>query len=193
MKPNKIAIIDVDDTLADMRTLLSSALIAHSGQDIHWKEWAGTGLEELYDIPHADFMDVLKSYKVIEQMMPHDDSLSFTKTLIDSGYNVTLLTARNWHPNSRSVTEQWLENHGLVYNDLMICNIEDDKAEIVRNAFGRVELTVDDSKKHCTSYVKSEIVSNVFVYDMPWNKCTFLDKNAIRINKLSQALKHIRN
>lgn len=190
---NKVAIVDVDDTLGNMRELLSEALNKHSGKDLNWQEWHGYSLEDVYNITNEQFFDILKSEKIIERMRSHDESLQFTNTLKKLGYKVVLLTARAWHPDSKNVTTNWATNSKIEFDDLVICNVTDCKSEIINHTYGGADITVDDSASHCRAYVKNENVRKVFVYDMPWNKCQILDSNekSIRINNLSQIIKYI--
>ena len=126
----KIAIVDIDDTLADMRSMICSALNEHCDKDLHWSKWNTFRVEELYGISYHDFFNLLKKDSIIEKMRPHDESAEFMRNLKHAGYHITLLTARAWHPESRQVTTRWLGEHGIVYDSLTICNVEDNKSEM---------------------------------------------------------------
>ncbi len=186
---NKIAIVDIDDTLADMRSMICEVLNEHCDKDLHWSRWNTFRVEEMYGISYHDFFDLLKRNSIIERMRPHDESAEFMRNLKHAGFHVTLLTARAWHPESREVTARWLDEHGIVYDNLVVCGVEHDKSEIVDSMYNGVDFTVDDSATHCRSYVKNQNIKNVFVYNMPWNKCQLLDASrAKRIDNLNQIL-----
>lgn len=189
---NKIAIVDIDDTLADMRSMICSVLNEHCDKELHWSNWNSFRVEELYGISYHDFFDLLKRNSVIENIRPHAESVEFMRNLKHAGYHITLLTARAWHPKSKEVTTRWLGEHGIVYDNLVVCNVEDDKSELVSLLYKGAAFTVDDSVTHCRSYVKNPDIKDVFVYDMPWNKCQVLDSSrAKRIDNLNQILELI--
>lgn len=185
----KTAILDMDDTLADMRSIVCRELNVRYDKDLHWTRWNDFRVENLYGISFDDFFSYLIENKVLERMNPHAETATFVKNLLDSDYKVTILTARKWHPNARSVTEKWLKKHSLKVHDLVICDVLDDKSKIVNDAYNKVDFVVDDSLSHCKSYVNCDNINKVFVYDMPWNRCQNLDATrAIRIKDLNDIL-----
>lgn len=187
---SRVAILDIDDTIGDMRSLLCQTLNNHTGKDIHWSQWDRFRVEELYDVTYDEFFKLLQRDSIVENMHPHPESASFSQDLKAADYRVALLTARNWHPESREVTERWLASHGIAYDDLLICDVETKKADMIKDVYGSVHFTVDDSVAQNVGYIKSRHVENVFVYDMPWNRINAISKSrAIRVSNLNNILK----
>lgn len=192
MRHKPVAIIDIDDTVGDMRTLMCDALNHFTGKDIHWTEWSRFRVEDFYKISFNEFFDVLTEYKVIENMLPHVNSTLLVDRLKDAGYHICFLTARSWHPNGRDITKEWLNVHGFHVDELMLCNVGESKSDILNSKFANIEFAVDDSVSHCREYVRNSRIKNVFVYDMPWNKCEILDNShARRIQDLMEILDHM--
>lgn len=188
-----IAIVDVDDTLANMRASMCEALNKHCNTSIHWSKWNTFNVEHMYGINYDEFFHVLKKYKVIERLQPHEESSEFTAKLRDRGYKVTLLTARKWHDYGEAVTRRWAKDNEIYYDDVVVCSVEDCKSEIISEMFSAVNFTVDDSATHCKKFVRNSKIKNVFVYDMPWNKCQILDgSRATRISNLNQIIENIK-
>lgn len=186
----KHAILDIDDTLADMRSIICEDLNKIYKTDVHWTSWNTFRVEEIYGISFEDFFKFLIENKVIERMQPHPESIGFVKRLLDGGYKISALTARQWHPKAKAVTSQWLSKHNIHVDELIICDVLDNKADIVSQNFSDVDFVVDDSLTHCKNYTKCDNISNVFIYDMPWNRCESIDKSrAIRIQNLNHILK----
>lgn len=184
-----IAVIDIDDTLADMRSVLQNELQLHTGKNIHWEQWTDHSAEHLYGIDKHQFFDILRDSKILERMTPHAESINFIQS-IKRTHKVAFLTARAWHSRGLKVTKQWLKQHSFVYDELILCNVTDSKSKIINEHFGNVDFTVDDSIKHCSEYSINPNINHVFVYDMPWNK-TLTAKNINRINNLNQIVDKI--
>lgn len=189
----KIAILDVDDTVADMRSTLNETLNRVYGKSLHWTQWTSFNLEKVYGIDSEQFLETLRKENVIERMAPHRESIEFTNELKKKGYKIHMLTARKWHPRGLSVTRQWLSENGITFDDITVCDITDCKSSILTQTYDKIHLTVDDSLTHCRNYVQNDAIENVFIYDMPWNKCDVLDSSrANRIDNLSQVLEKIK-
>lgn len=166
----KHAIIDIDDTVADLRTIMCKELNTMCDMDVHWSQWKNVGLEDIYDITSKQLLTLLEEKQVIEQLIPHTECKAFIDALHELDYDVTFLTARKWHSNGRDVTTHWLLRHDLEYDNLILCDVTDDKSQILKDTYGKVAFTVDDSATHCASYANNMDIERVFVYDMPWNK-----------------------
>ena len=70
MRP--IALVDLDDTLGDLKNPMMDALNRVTGKNIHWSSWTTFNVPELYKISENDFMDILIDQKVIENVIIHE-------------------------------------------------------------------------------------------------------------------------
>jgi uncharacterized HAD superfamily protein len=188
----KVAIIDIDDTIADMRTPICSMLNSMMNTSLSWNEWYTLDVQKLYGISRGDFLTALRDNEIIEKMVPHHNTLKFMEELKNAGYFISLLTARGWHNNGTHVTKQWLNEYNIPFDELIVCGITEDKSDIVSKHYKHIEFTVDDSLSHCRNYVLNDKIKDVFVYDMPWNRRDDIeDSRAIRVDCLEQIQKEL--
>lgn len=109
-------IVDIDNTLWDFASAL-------------WKKTVHLGFPDPSEW-HGDFY---KRYITFEQLMqyvdeihaeqggghlPFPDSAGFLSSLRKNGCHITIASHRN--PNKKTITENWLRIHGLVYDDLYV-------------------------------------------------------------------------
>lgn len=188
----KTVVIDIDDTLGDMRNPMSDMLNRYSNKNLHWNSWNEFRTEHLYGIGYDEFLVLLRDNNIIENMKPHDESVQFMHTLADMDYRTVLLSARNWHDNAADITKDWLELHNIPYDELIICNIGDNKSDIISNICNDIKFVVDDSIAHCMEYAENKNIEKVFVYDMPWNRAGNIDEKRInRIYNLNQIMENL--
>lgn len=189
----KRAILDLDDTLGDMRSAICSEFNKKYNKSFHWKVWQSFGAESIYGISREEFFETLIQRHVIERMKPHPESAEFVNKLSRNGYTVSILTARKWHPDADNITREWLDKNNIFVDEVVICDTLDSKQDIVSSNYELVDFTVDDSILHCNGYAGCKNVSKVFIYDMPWNRCDCEDFGAIRIKNLNEIFRELRD
>lgn len=184
----KIAIIDIDDTLADLRNPMCNSLNIICEEKYHWTQWTGSSsVETLYGISTTELLGAIEDDLLLENLEPHAEVAHFMRLLHELDYYVVFLTARAWHPSGEAITEKWLKKNNIEYDRLIVCPLEANKAEIVKANFECVDFAVDDSVRHCVSYSNEPIIKNVYVYDLPWNRNIDVGR-AKRITSLTQIL-----
>ena len=187
----KIAVIDIDDTLADLRSPMCNSLNMVCESKYHWEQWTGDNtVENLYDISTDQLLSAIEDDSLLENLIPHPEVSEFMHMLHKLDYYVTFLTARAWHPRGKEITSRWLTSHNIEYDRLIVCPLEANKAEIVKTNFVNVDFTVDDSVRHCYAYAKEQSIKNVYMYDMPWNR-NITDSRIQRITSLTEILGHM--
>jgi hypothetical protein len=175
------AVLDLDDTLGSLRDVAMPVLNSISGKNVHWSEWDILDVEYLYGIDC--FLTVAEEHKLLEAVVPHPEASSFMCKLFDAGIHTTILTARKWHHRGKRITEHWLGLHNIPYNDLVLCEVPECKADYVRD-MEDVLFVVDDSLRHCNAInaLGMRRPEFMFSYAMPWNKN--VDDGVIRIKNL---------
>lgn len=185
-----IAILDLDDTISDLRQNLMETVAVLKGKNVHWKDWDILSMEHIYGITNDEFLEIALHTNMLERSLPHLWAARFTEELVARGYEIHILTARSWHPRGTEITRHWLGLWGIQYHKLTLCGLEYDKANYIRD-MDNVAFTLDDSLRHCNSYARMQEnrPEQVFVYDMPWN--TTADPSAIRVKDYWEVLQHI--
>lgn len=180
-----IAILDLDDTLGDFRGMACAAFNAKYNKQSVVSDWKHHSLTDVYGIDLDTFIMDLIEMGIIENMQPHASAKQFVTELKEMGYYIVILTAREWHPDAFAITEAWLTKWGIVFDELLLCGINDKKVDVVENHFASVKLVVDDSPFQLEHYLVSPNVESVYIYDMPWNEDhTFEVMGGLRVSNL---------
>lgn len=183
------AAIDLDDCMASMREPLHHMLNEESGLQLHWSDWEKLHVESLYGVTSDRFFELALQERLIERMEPHAEAVEFMTRLADAGIHATVLTARGWHPRGLTVTEGWLRNWGIPFTEVVVCGVQDVKADYIQD-MDKLLFTVDDSSRHCNQYSSgANKPEYVFAYEMPWT--LDLDGNVIKIQNLMEIMQHI--
>jgi 5'(3')-deoxyribonucleotidase len=165
---DNICLIDLDDTLGDLKNPMMQALNRSTGKNLHWRDWDTYDVPNVYDVSHARFLEILIDEHVIESTIIHDSSYTFLDNLNAMGSHVVLITARGWHPNGVDITEKWITSHNLNIHELIVVDANQSKTDVI-NKFDTIQFSVDDRIKHCREYTQSGKVKDVILYDAPWN------------------------
>lgn len=183
----KVAILDIDDTLANLRDPLMVALNEYTGKDIHWNDWDAYNLAEIYGMDISDFYACLTDSDVLRKTKPLEHSAQFCQYLINNNYLVLMVTARGWHPQGTDITQQWLEKYKIPYHDLYVTKYNESKYKAIEK-YGAIDLAVDDSFKHIEDYKQSGMVKHPVLFHNPWNKNHEYDKV---IHNIMQAVQYV--
>ncbi len=160
-------IIDVDDTVANIRDLVAYACSQESGRNIHWKDWSTYQWEDIYG--ELDFVDLMLRWKVAERAMPDGDL--WYQVVIHAkkmGWNVTFITARAWHPNAKDVTENWLLENGIGFDEVVIVEHSFPKINLILDRYDPVWI-IEDSPHNLNDLLASPFGDRVIKMQRPWN------------------------
>lgn len=163
-----ICLVDLDDTLIDLKEPMKVVMDAETGLDIPWQEWDHFDVPSIYGLTQGEFLDLCIRHQVLENSVIHPQSHRFLNDLNNLGYHTVLITARGWHPQGKEITEKYISDHNLEVDELILVGVDESKAELAKK-FGRIKFTIDDRMKHCREYMVSGIVDHVLLFDAPWN------------------------
>jgi predicted secreted acid phosphatase len=130
----KAVLFDIDGVIADSSERLK---LATSYDPPDWNA---------YDIGPYDDTPIGGWIALVNLLYPH--------------YEVILVTARHLRGQNRAHTVEWLERHGVMYDQLIMCpehagqdlrTFKKDTAERIMNTY-KVVLAVDDRLAHCEDY-----------------------------------------
>lgn len=167
MKQN-VCVVDLDDTLGDLKEPMMQALNRVTGKNIHWSEWNRFDVSNIYGLTDTEMLSVLEGEYVLEQVIIHDSSYKFLNDLHGLGYYTVLVTARGWHPKGKEITEQWVSDHSLDIDELIVVGVDQSKTDVI-DKFDNIVFSIDDRIKHCREYTQCGKIQHVLLYDTPWN------------------------
>lgn len=165
---SKVAILDLDDTLLDFKTVMMKAIHAETGIDIHWSQWHSYDLLDLYGISFPELQNILITNECIQNAEPFPLASHILNKLTDMGFHICLVSARGWSPNGRELTKSWLEQYDFKYDELIITKVGNNKVDSVDH-HKEIELVIDDHMGNCIDFYTSGKVKNTFMMTMPWN------------------------
>jgi len=164
-KGQPVAIVDIDDVLAEFRTCFADWLIENKGihPDIESSEYYFIdALKQSGENPEQIFEDFMKDDGFLRLDEVKNAGL-FLNQLKKKGYWVHLLTARpEDNLDCFYETYQWLQNLAIPYDDL---SFSSEKfrwcAQSKYYDSGSIKFAIDDSPKHATEYVNHGITCYV--------------------------------
>jgi 5'(3')-deoxyribonucleotidase len=165
----KTVVVDIDGVLADFEGRLDRTLSAKFG-DRSRSDRSKYTMEERYAkdlevLKYAlDFIADPNSYYGLDEC---EGGINFVETLMDDGYKVLYVSARN--ESAYSITRRWLTKHTTDPDIFLFCGVES-KADFLKD-FGEVDFAVDDSPVQIEKMKESGITA--VVWHQPWNEGIF--------------------
>jgi uncharacterized HAD superfamily protein len=182
----KNIIFDLDDTLGNLSSPMMNALNLATGKDFTRNDSTSYFITDLYDISLEEFYEILTDFKVIENVVPLAGSREVLEHAMKD-HTVHIVTARGWHPDALSITEQWFKQHDLPYHHIRICNALQSKIDCIAG-IENIVLAVDDRGSHCVEFDSYDKIAKVLMMNQPWN----VDIDGIhRIHDITEVLEHI--
>lgn len=190
MNTKPVVVLDLDDTLINTREEIYNCLKRRLGRHAvtHWSNSTTFKIEEDSNISIDELIKYTKEDMIFRNIQPHPHSAYFTKDLMDRGYHVVILTAREgFVPNPYDETERYLNRHGIEHDELIIGGHGKNKVDYLEK-FDRISFTIDDQIYNCVDFEKSGKVDYVFLNALPQNKsCVRFP----RLHSLYQAYRYI--
>jgi uncharacterized HAD superfamily protein len=177
------AVFDLDDTLCDLKDPLARILKEHTELDYHWEDWYDFSISKMYNLTHAEFCDLIIQSNILESLEPYKESAETLTELKKRGYNIGIITSRDYHPKAYKVTKTWFDKYGLPYDDIQISSHFRGKSEYAK-IYEKVIVAVDDRIENCEDFINNGTTENVYLFDMPWNRSSSIK----RINNIKDVL-----
>jgi 5'(3')-deoxyribonucleotidase len=172
---DKWIVLDLDDTLCDFKEPMYAELQKRTGIDLHWENWDTYFLSHRFQMSPEDFCNIIIEAGVLDRLEPYSKTLETLTTAKDAGYNVSIVTARSYHPEALKITQDWLAKYKLPYDELHISQHGISKTEYVKH-YEDIKLFVDDRTENCEDFLKLKSCEKVRLFDMPWNKKSGIEK-----------------
>ncbi|WAX21767.1 hypothetical protein [Stenotrophomonas phage RAS14] len=172
---NPAIILDLDDTLGNIKERLQNIYRKKTGRtDIHYRDWKDFGSVH-YDFSFDDLTQFFIEDNTLRLMRPHAGTIETTARLKSLGYDIHIVTARGWHPDAQAITEAWLTENNITFDQVHIVPFGQCKEELTRT-IPNIAFFVDDRIDHCLAMHKSgRVDKQVLVYAQPWNEDQFVE------------------
>lgn len=164
----KIAVVDVDDTIANLKETMMHTFNGVTGRSLHWSKWGSFNVDDFYGITEEQFFEIMLQHNVIDRLSPHDEAKHVLEQVRERDVRIVIVTARGWHPTGEASTIKWLENHQIPFDEVIAVPLTSCKVDSIKK-FGQVHLAVDDNMKHVKAFADSGIVKHTYLYKQPWN------------------------
>jgi uncharacterized protein len=152
---------DIDGVIADFSQALLETIMKNYGLALKKTDIYCFDLNVVLGITKPEGRQLI--IEVLEKDLPLNTGAKETlERLSREGHNIFLLTSR--YDVLRDVTQSWLKEKGIPYNQLHLLNVG-------KKYLAKVEpldLIVEDSLEEALGWTQK--VKNVLVYDQPWNK-----------------------
>jgi 5'(3')-deoxyribonucleotidase len=161
-----IIMLDLDDTLCDLSSLLQESLYKRTGQDIPVCEWHDYNLGNIYGTHNNIVFECIKEDDLFLKAKPLSYVVEGVKELWHMGYDIAIVTARKPVDPNGCTTQSWLEKHGLNPDYLFITSHEEGKHTIAEAL--KPDYSLDDNLHYihsCDEHVLCSVIK-----DMPWNR-----------------------
>ena len=162
-------IFDMDEVIVNIRDRLAEHLNQATGKNIPSSAWYQHDLEGIYGIDSERLLEIFFSSRILETATLEPDAANALRNAKGFGYNVGILTARGWHHDGLSISQETVAQFQLPVDHIVAVPLHAKKHEVIRQAFegGPVIGFVDDNPAHVRGV--SALGIPTFVRDRPWN------------------------
>lgn len=168
MKPYAI---DIDDVIADFCTIMHRALSLEFPDLKPVTQWHDFDMSKRLGIAYPDFLELIVEHRLIERVQPLEGATTAIEQLKQSGVPVVLITSRGYHPRGTEATKDWLEEHSIAYDDLIIVPHGMTKAQAAAPAYpAGFSYMIDDLPENLVYMKEAGLVTNTVLIDKPWNQ-----------------------
>ena len=159
-------LLDLDDTIADFRSVMYSSLKSKYKKVKPVHNWDSYNLtHHCNETMHKNILDLIINDNVLQNIKPH----KFAKNTLDrlkQHYNIVIVTSRHYHPTAYDITKQWFNTHNIHYDNLHITGGDVKKSDVAK--MYNVKYGVDDHIENYKDYENHGI--KCILMDMPWNR-----------------------
>lgn len=161
MNNKKWAVFDMDDVLTDFAQSSCDTLVKLGYPNIPVSSWQNYNINDTYGLSsHKEFIDILISENILSNSNLKVDAFDTLNAFKDAGFNIGILTARGWHPQAEKVTQEYIEEHNLPIDKVVIAGHHYQGKLFYADQFlnsGTISCYVDDSPKHIKDFKNANI------------------------------------
>lgn len=193
----KLAVFDIDDTFYSLIEPIHYALKMATGKDIHPDKWHTFMLGEVYGIPIEEVFQAFHDYDILLHGVVDHEIKPLLKHFKEQDFDNLALSSRGWHLDALRLTNEMLDNNGIVFDHVQIVTHAQTKGSVLRDQWSKnyqIEFFIDDYEKNIHT-VSEAIGGNplIIVKNRPWNKNVEFDDKFKRVENLSEVIGHYEN
>jgi FMN phosphatase YigB (HAD superfamily) len=161
-------VFDCDDTLlVAIPEIYLTALRFAETNIPHFSEWQ-CGIEQPWINDIEEWKAFMILDKVLERIQLAQGARHLLHRLHELGHEVIIMTNRGFHPHAFDITRHAL---GFTpYTDLVILPFDACKAEAIAQRYGKVDVFVDDSAKHCENALNLSVATSIYQPSLPQSR-----------------------
>lgn len=156
--------VDIDGVIADSLSIWVKELNRHFSQDKNREDMVFYQFEKIYNVSWEEMDRFFRTNQeiLLSNLAPVEQAAEILNRFKEA-HEVLLITARP--EQYRSITENWLRAHTIVYNDLIMTNFAD-KGCYCKTM--KIDIFIEDSLENALSICQEGIP--VILFDAPYNQ-----------------------
>lgn len=159
-------IFDLDDVLSNLRESLYQVMHKATGIDKHWRDWEHYDLGRHFSIDSDALNAILMEQRALENCVPEPGAAAATRHLSAQGFELSIVTARAWHPQAFELTQTWLQTHAITFHELRVVPLGSNKMDVLKE-HRDIVLAIDDHPRNIQHYQQAGV--STLMVDRPWN------------------------
>lgn len=150
------AVFDFDDVLVNFAQSAQETLVKLGYPDIPVSAWKNYNIDETYGLKsHKEFVDIMINEGILSNSKVHDGVHDVLNSFKEQGLSIGILTARGWHPKAVQITNEFIEEHKLPIDKVVICAGHTNSKLSFASQYlenGEIKCYVDDSPQHIRDF-----------------------------------------
>lgn len=161
----KWAVFDMDDVLTDFAQSSYETMVRLGYPDIPVSEWKNYEINNIYGLKsHQEFIDMMINEDILSNSKIKEGVIETLQSFKDAGFHTGILTARGWHPYAKKLTDNFVEEHHLPIDKVVIAGHHTQGKLFYASEFfqeGEIVCYVDDSPKHIKDFKNAGLYSHL--------------------------------
>lgn len=182
-----IAVVDLDDTIADMAGLMTECLNHYTGLTLRKEDFDSFDVSGKYGISNEEFYRLLDKDGVIDELAVLPGARTALERL-SHDHEVVIVTARHHFRDPLTRTLKWVKSRGLPVDRVLVSGGTSSrfKSNVVYNYvhIDGVQVFFDDGMHNVWDMYDSNMAEKIFIPSQPWNIQAKLDENIHRCRSL---------
>lgn len=160
---------DLDEVLCGIRGLCAEAFSRRTGINVPWTEWRFYEMYRIYGLSLNRAMDIIVEERIIERAPIEPYAAETVNTALEAGYRTAIVTSREYHPDGKGVTIDWLRQKNLEIDEVHLAGVNVTKSDVLLG-IGNVVAYIDDYPPHLDHIARTGAAEQTFVLSRRWNQ-----------------------